>query len=217
MADQDFEFYAGGIEDGIITALKNTMTTMGVKTFATYSGDMDTENLKKQLASFTAAFPRVMVSYATGVDIPDPPTPRVGGRPTQLRHECNFAVIVATNDARGETARRRGAPNTLGAYAMIAKVRETLSGLTIRKVVNEGEENEETVTLTISPLMPMSNQYIMRIPNVTAYAIIFGTYWRWKTVDRTTEGLPVSELVLDVQSMNSLVENPGNLPGVEVR
>ncbi len=101
MADnKDFEFYVGGIEDTILTLLETEMKPLGVKTFASYSGELDSENLKQALGALTPKFPLVMVSYADGRDTQDPKTPAILGRSLHYRHDCSFAVICASSDAR---------------------------------------------------------------------------------------------------------------------
>jgi hypothetical protein len=185
---------------------------MGIKSFATYSGDLDAESLTKNLMEFAAKCPRVMVSYMNGMDVQDPKTSPVLGRPLPFRHDCVFGVIVASNDIRSETIRRRGTSDTTGAYQMIAKARETLAGLVIRQVIDE--ETGETVPLTFEPLMPVSNEFIAKKQNMTAYAVIFKTYFRWVSPDRTGTGQAVQELVLGVESRNRHGIEIEGLPGV---
>lgn len=201
-----------GIENGILTALKADMT--GVNSFGTYSGDLDSENLKRQIASFAKDFPRVLVSYTNGRDMQDPKTSIVIGRPIHFRHDCTFAVIVAANDARSDQVRRRGLTGpsgTLGTYEMIAKVREKLTGLMFRVQVGD-----EWVSLTNQPLLPVANEYVLRIPNVTAYAVMFRTYFRWVSTDRTVAGIPVEDVTIDVESLMEHETSPPGKPGVEM-
>lgn len=196
----------------MLTALRTGMTPLGVNSFATYSGDLEAENLKKELASYAKSFPRVLVSYTDGVDTQDAKTARVLGNPIHFRHDCWFAVIVASNDARSDKVRRRGlSNNALGTYAMIAKVREILTGLMIRKQVSGN-----FVPLTHEPLIAMSNEYVMRIPNITAYAVIFRTFFRWSSPDRTAAGIAINTLDLTVTGTNNHGGNigDGKEPGV---
>lgn len=208
----DFEFFAGGIEDGILTALEAILKPMGVKTFATYSGELDGDNLKKALGDITPNFPMIMVSYTDGTDVRMPVTAPVLGRSLHFRHDCSFAVICAVNDARGEAARRRGKPignQTIGAYKMMAKVRETLSGLQLSTMVES-----EKVVLTNGPLIPVANEFIARVPGLTAYAVIFETYFQWSSPSRGSAGTEVTELILGVDSLNPPSEANDNIPGV---
>lgn len=214
MSQKDFEFYVGGIEDTILTLLETEMKPLGVKTFASYSGELDSENLKQALGALTPKFPLVMVSYADGRDTQDPKTPAIFGRSLHYRHDCSFAVICASSDARGETARRRGQLNKgkrIGTYQMLAAVREILSGLNLIIDI----DNEKT-DLTNQPLLPIGIEYIARIPNVTAYAAIFDTYFRYSTPDRTQAGIDVTEFTLNVESLNDTEIEELQLPGVEV-
>lgn len=210
----DFEFYAGGIEDAIIQLLESQMKSLGVKDFATYSGELDSENLKKALGELTLRFPLIMVSYADGEDTELLKTSPVFGSPITFRHDCTFIVICASADARGTNAQRRGAlvgNKKLGVYQMIARVRELLSGLQI-KAMHEGKE----VLLTLQPLMPKANEFIARLPNISAYAVPFETYFKWSSVDRSEAGDEVSEIILDVDSLNTPSGQTENVPGVKI-
>lgn len=208
-----FEQYIGGIEDGMILALKEPAEAIGVNKVVTYSGDLDAENLKRSIAGNAKEFPKIMVSYGNGNDILDPKVATLPGKALQFRHQCWFTAIVASNDARSEKIRRRGTPETEdapavpGCYAMMELVRQKLSGLTIKS----GSQ-----MLTFEPLKPLATDNILRIPNVTAYALIFGTYFRWISPDRTTAGVDVTDLFIDVEGLN---DHPANYtqerPGVK--
>lgn len=227
MSDKkDFEFYVGGIEDAILQMLENEMKPMGVKTFATYSGELsDTSRMKEALGALSPQFPLVMVSYADGVDKQDPVTSPTYGEPIHFRHDCTFIVICASSDARGEHARRRGqliGQKKIGCYAMLATVRKILSGLQINGCFVTGEKDAsgedviEEVLLTYAPLIPQSNEFIARIPNVTAYAVPFNTYFRWASEDRSPAETNVEKIVLDVRSLNTASGQDLNKPGVEI-
>ncbi len=209
---RDFDFYVGGIEDAILTLLESEMRSLGVKTFATYSGELDTENLKRALGELSPKFPLVMVSYTDGRDLQQPVTSPVFGLSRTFKHECSFAVICASNDARGDKARRRGkliGARKFGVYQMLAKAREILSDLQLK--ISDGDTEE---LLTYQPLVPSATEFIARIPEVTAYAQIFDTYFKWETRDRSVAGIPVSSFTLDVDSLNEPEIPANNLPGV---
>jgi hypothetical protein len=209
MPDLDFDFYAGGIEDAIIAILSQAMKAapLNVRELTTYSGELDPDNLKKAIASRATMFPLVMISYADGEDTRLPATSSVLGKPLHYRHDCSYAVICADNNPMGERTRRRSK-----VYGMIAKVRKELTGRRLTTVVGEGED-AETIQLTHEVLEPVANEYIMRLPDITAYAVIFKTFFNWSSPDRTQAGTPVSELVLGVGSNNSLGQPGSNLPG----
>lgn len=205
----DFEFYAGGIEDGILELLTTKMrpAPLGVKQFETYSGQLDTANFEKALASKATIYPLVMVSYADGEDTRMPATSAVLGRSQIYRHDCTFAVICADNNPQGERSRRRSK-----VYAMIAAVRETLAGRRLKKLVDD-----EEVLLTFDVLEPVANEYIARLPNITAYAVIFRTWFKWRSPDRTGEAVDVTDVIVGVDSLNeATVQDPTNLPGVTI-
>ena len=212
MPAKDFEFYVGGIEDGSLGLLKAAMTPIGVKSFETYSGQLDNETLKKAIASSAMKFPLVMVSYADGENFPGPATSRVLGQPNEYEHRCSFAVIVASNDPRGEKGRRRGVlvgDKKTGAYTMIAAVLDTLTDVRLTVEV-EGHP----VLLNTMAFLPAGVDYLYKMPNITAYAVIFDTAFRWTSKDRQGTPIDVTDLILDVDSLNDPAQNPGNLPGV---
>ena len=212
---KDFNFYVGGIEDAMLALLEKELKPLGVKTFATYSGEMDADNLKKALSELSSSFPLVMVSYTDGKDVQLPRQAGVLGKARQFQHECSFAVICAADDSRGENARRRGAlvgSKKIGVYQMLSKAREILIDLRL-KINVEGED--EPVLLTYQPLMPSGTEFIARLKEVTAYAQIFDTYFKFQSLDRSEAGIPVSEFVLDVESLNDATL-PANKPGVEI-
>lgn len=209
---QDFEFFVGGIEDAILTLLETELKPLGVKEFATYSGELDSENLRQAIGALSPRFPLVMVSYAQGVDTQMPITSPVLGKPIHFRHDCNFMVVCASADARGDLAQRRGklvGSKKLGCYTMLSKVREVLTGIRFKKV-----DAGENVLLTYQPLVPEANEFIARLPQITAYAIPFQTYFKWSSMDRSISGTEVSELILEVDKNETKVL-PDERPGVK--
>ncbi len=214
----DFDFYVGGIEDAMLQSLEAEMRELGVKTFATYSGELsDPDTLKKAIAALAPKFPLVMVSYTDGKDVQLPATFPAFGAPQIYQHECSFAVICASNDSRGEKSRRRGVGTAkIGVYQMLAKVRDILSNLQIYANLQTTGEPDERVLLTLKPLVPSATEFIARIPEVTAYAEIFDTYFKWQTRDRRQSGTAVSQVIVNVERTNTPTELPENLPGTKL-
>jgi Domain of unknown function (DUF1834) len=205
--DLDFNFYVGGIEDTMLAALKAGMPDTKA-TFATYSGQLDnSEELNKALGELSVSFPLVMASYAEGVDYQEPAISPVLGRPRPFRHECEFGVIVASDDARGESERRRGA---YGTYPLIAGVKRVLTDLRLSK-----EVDGTNYPLTTAPLEPTTNEVVLKMANITAYIVFFRTAFKWTSLDRTSAGTAVTEFVLGVDSLNTPGQNDGSKPGVE--
>lgn len=220
-----FEFYVAGIEDGILAVLETPLKEIGVRAFETYSGELDSANLKEALGALSPKFPLVLASYTDGADTPDPKMAPVANRSLHFRHDCSFAVICITNDARGERARRRGKPvkhRTTGCYQMISEVRDLIGGLRLQKTVDNTDLElygeplylGEVRTLTVMPLMPVAVEHIARMPNMTAYAAIFETAFRWQTKDRQGPALNVSEIEIGVEALNEAGTGGENLPGV---
>lgn len=216
---KDFDFYVGGIEDAMLQSLEAEMRELGVKTFATYSGELsDPDNLKKALSALVPKFPLVMVAYTDGKDVQLPATFSAFGAAQIYQHECSFAVICASNDSRGEKARRRGVgARKIGTYQMLAKVREILSNLQIYANLQIENQPDESVLLTLKPLTPSATEFIARIPEVTAYAEIFDTYFKWETRDRREAGTAVSQVIIQVERTNTPTELPTDtLPGTKL-
>lgn len=201
----DFNFYAGGLEDGILELLKTPLKAIGVKGFATYSGELDSpEAIKAAISGQTIQFPLVMVAYAGGDNANDPRTSAVLGRSRTFRHDCSYGVIVVDNNPQGETKRRRSK-----VFQMLSVV---WSEMTDRRLKTEVEGEE--ILLNVEPFSPAETIVIPKLPNMTAICQVFDTAFRWKSVDRTEDGIPVSDVVVDVDSLNGAGANPGNLPGV---
>lgn len=209
MPNLDFEFYVGGIEDGILEVLTEPMkaTPLKVKVLTTYDGQLESpEDLKKAVASQDLSYPFVMVGYAGGDDVNSPATSTVFGARMHFRHECGFTVIVADDNSLGQKTRRRDK-----CYPMISKVLETLTGLRLVTEINDVK-----YTLNTQPFRPEGVMPIRGIPDVTAYGIPFETAFSWSSPDRSEEGIDVTEIVVGVNALN----NAGNrrvlpeLPGV---
>lgn len=205
MAQRDFDFYVGGIEDGILEVLAvMKQAPLKVRELTTYSGELDEPKaLQAAIASEARVFPLVMVSYGGGQDTRSPATPAVLGKPLNYRHDCFFAVVCADNNPLGEKSRRRSK-----AYEMLAAVRRELTGRRLATL-----DGTEKVTLTHGVLEPDGTEYVLKLANMTAYVAIFRTWFNWASPDRTVAGSDISEIIVGVDSQND-GSNPGNTPGV---
>jgi len=202
----DFNFYAGGIEDGILEVLQAPMKAIGVKSFATYSGQLDSpDDLKAAISQQMLRYPFTMVSYAGGESKRDPPTSPVFGKPLHYRHDCSFAVIVADDNPTGEKARRRSK-----VYQMISIVWNELTGVRLKKRIDDVD-----YLLNTQIFEPIENIQI-RMPNITAYGIVIDTAFKWTSPDRTDEGIDVTEIVVGVNALNDAgnIRLLPELPGV---
>lgn len=210
---RDFEFYTGGIEDGIIAVLRAALAQSVeggyAKTIESYNGELDAQNLRAAIAELTPSFPLFLVAYGDGKDERDPPTALLRGAPFIVKHDCTFTVFCCSDDARGERTRRRG---SAGVYRMIADAQTLLAGLQFRATV-EGK----SVLLTGQPLVPDGVEFLARLPDLTAYAVHFDTYFRYTTLDRRAPGTSVEELIIDVEHTAITRVESANLPGVTVR
>lgn len=210
MATLDFEFHVSGLENAILNLLKSgdsgaeipAMT--GVKEFATYSGELDRENLLAAIQSMASRFPLVMVAYGSGSDKRKAATGMLDKEAIEIEHSCGFIVVVASQDLRGEKARRTSL------YKMLAQVRQILGGIQFEIEV-EGEV--ENVMLNHAPLIPAGVECISRLKDLTAYAVHFETMFHEWLPDRRIVPANVEEI-----NLNVFVENTNlpefNLPGV---
>jgi hypothetical protein len=77
------------------------------------------------------------------------------------------------------------------------------------------EPEPKNVLLNPEPLKPTGVEYLARLPELTAYALHYDTYFKYVTPDRTTQGLLVQELIFGVD--NTYEKGESNLPGVALR
>jgi len=212
--DHGFDFIVGGIEDGIMAALSSLRPSEPdgyLKTLDTYSGELDSDQLKRALGDITPTMPAMLVAYGSGEDVLDPATPAVNNQPRRFRHDCTFSVICLSDDARSEKARRRGSVSGVGVYRMIADVKVKLGGLRFRVI-----DGVESILLNGEPLRYDGVEYLVRLDGLTAYAVHFATYFRYAEPDRTVQGPLVQDLVLTIEPTNVASDNK-NLPGVSLQ
>jgi len=216
-----------GTEDGIVALLKylyerrDDNPTGYVNEIATYGGEIpDEKTLKSFIDELVPRFPLMLVAYGDGADKEVPATSPSFGEPRIWRHECTFSVICCDDDARGEDERRRGSASGPGLYQMIDDVREALAGVSFAKRgeqivvrVPNRQPLEGDVLLNLDPLKIAGVEYLARLPGLTAYAQHFDTYFKWIEPDRRAAGIPVEELIFDVQTLNG-PSQPGETPGV---
>jgi phage gp37-like protein len=213
--DLSFDQFIAGIEDGMIAALANVLSVAAdsgyVKTITSYGGELDSSNLREAIGALVPRFPALLISYAEGEDSLNPATqPVQAGEPRHYRHDCTFTVLCLDANARGEKQRRRGAPGSVGLYRMIGDVKSVLGGLKFSVTIGE-----ESKILNGEGLRYANVDFIARVPEMTAYAVHFDTWFRYGEVDRTVEGPLVQELIFDVE--NTFPKGESNLPGVSLR
>lgn len=208
MATPDFEFHIKGLENAILNILKsgdssaNIPAMTGVKDFATYSGELDRDNIIAALQSMVNRFPLVMVAYGSGLDKRKAATGLIDKEPIENEHSCGFIVVVASQDLRGEKHRR------VSLYKMIADVRRLLGGIQF-----ETEFDNETVMLNHAPLLPTGVECISRLKDLTAYAVHFATMFHEWLPDRRVVPANIQEIGLNVFVENNNLPD-FNLPGV---
>ena len=209
-ARRGFSFHVGGIEDAIVAALKAYCA--GYKPdVSTYGGELDAKNLREALSQLQSRFPLFLVSYGDGYDILLSPLGPEVGAPREYLHKCSFTVICASDNARGEQERRRGATGDVGVYDMIEDAQTALWRMQFVAVLGESEK----VILNPDPLDPAGVEYIAHLPELTAYAVHFETGFIYATPDRREPGSQVQEIEVEIFP-SSRGTNPA-LPGVVIR
>lgn len=236
MVQLQFNDYVGGIEDGIIGVLTARRKVHPdhpdryLKDIGSYGGELDENTLRETLNEVQDRIPLALVGYTDGEDTLMPATAPVFGQPRTYRHDCSFAIIAVAEDARGGTAQRRGAAGSVGVYQMLADFRQDLSGLwLIRKgdtiVTRAGDRPlaADEQLLTFDPLKPAdakqnrsSIQFIARLPEMTAYAVVFDTWFEWTEDDRRGGTTPVTELIFEATVRDARNRQIEQLPGVTV-
>jgi hypothetical protein len=188
----DFSFYAGGIEDGILEILEAPMRAIGVKSFGTYSGELDDEKkLQEAISTQVLKAPWLLVAYAGGESFNDAPTAKVAGKSRKHIHHCTFSLVVADDNPQGEKARRRNK-----VYPMISVVWDKLIGVRLIKQVEEVQYQ-----LNVDPF-DEPDVLRIKVPNVTAFAVVFDTEFRWSSPVPTTTEVAVEDVIVGVNSLN---------------
>jgi phage gp37-like protein len=210
-----FDQIIGGIEDGIIAALTAAVHVSVddgyVKTITSYGGEMESQEVVEALSVLTPRLPAMFVAYGSGEDTLNPATqPAIKGEPRLFRHDCGFTVICCDNNARGEKARRRGAPGAVGIYKMMADVKAIIGGLQLDGIIGD-----ESKILNSEPMRWAGVDHIARLKDLSAYAVHFGTWFRYAEPDRTQLGQLVQEVVITIN--NTFEKGESNLPGVVLR
>jgi phage gp37-like protein len=211
LLNREFDFHVLGIEDGIIKVLTDAMGGGGgyVRTITTYGGELDAETLRKVISEIVPNLPMIFVSYGDGEDVLSADVPRVGAEPFFIEHRCTFSVICCTQDARGEMEGRRGVGGKAGVYKMLADVRRHLTGLRFLK-----PDGEDAVMLNTEPLTPSGVEYVARLTDLTAYAQLFDTRFKYATPDRRTPPVTGMSITPTVEPTEDSRMQAKNLPGV---
>lgn len=215
MANQTFDFYVTGLEDGLIAALRAGCAW--AKEVTTYAGELDEVAIREALSRLVNRMPLILVTYGQGEDVLSPATAAVAadkpteiastaGRPggeiavhhTQPRvyqHNCMFTAIVVSNDMRGEQARRRGIANQAGLYRMMADVKGTIDDIQFSVL----DPVNGTILLNVQPFKPIAVDYLAKLPDLTAYAVHWETAFKYITPDRTVTATPINQLIFGLE------------------
>lgn len=207
------DFYISGLEDAILSLLKtgdDVRAPLAAKDFSAYGGELDAENLKEALKMLVVRFPLVLVSYGSGQSKRKSATGVLDGEPIEFEHRCGYMVVVCSRNMRGQSERRADA------YGLIGSTVDLLGGVVFTKVINEGTEDEETITLNTQPFTLDAIECITRLPDLTAYAIHFNTsFHHWSPDRREVVAGNADEIEVNIDPTNPpapVLEN--NLPGV---
>jgi hypothetical protein len=205
--EREIDFYIIGIEDAAVEALKAVVPETAE--IAAYGGELDAGNVRAFVDKEAGRFPLYLVSYAGGTDIREMQVSNVPGAPWVIRHEFDFVVVVADADARGEDAQRGGA------YQMIGVTHEALAFRQFVGVFNEGEEDEERVTLNAGELVPTDVEHVMHLPDATVYSVPFTGYFKYLSPDRSDPAQQIDSIEFEINLTNSRRTSSG-APGVTI-
>lgn len=178
-----------------------------------YAGELDEKKLREALEALQSRFPLYLVSYGSGTNTRETQISPEPGAPWIVRHDCNFVVICADNDARGEAEQRRG---PVGVYKMIDDAHVALEGRHLFALLGE-EPDAERVLLNPGEFLATDVEHIAHFADVTAYAVPFSTYFRYLTPDRRDPLTEIGDVEFEINLLNSPRVGRGNAPGVIVR
>jgi phage gp37-like protein len=202
----DFNFYVTNIERAIVAKLKTDRPY--ARDIVTYSGDLDAKDLRDALEELSPRFPLYLVSYTNGKSVDRGGVAPDIGAPRERQHNCSFVVLACDDNARGEEERRHGRAGEVGVYQMISDAVTSLSRMQLSVTV-EGVSYQ----LNPEPLNESDIDRIAQLPQHTAYAVYFDTYFVYLTPDRRGAGQQVSEIVIDIDP-NGETRNQPQRPGV---
>lgn len=206
---QDFAFFVGNIEDGMIAILEAAVGKDAEEGYAgditTYSGELDDEeHLREAMGALAGRFPLFLVSYGEGKSTRQTQIAPGVGAPWSVRHDCTFIVMCLDDDARGETERRRGA------YNMASDVLAALENKQLHYV-----DGDIKITLTPGEFISRGVNHLGSFSDVTAYAVPFDVYFNYLTPDRRNPEQEIDEIVFELNPLNPVRRTTG-LPGVTV-
>ncbi|HEX8747393.1 MAG TPA: hypothetical protein VF717_09340 [Pyrinomonadaceae bacterium] len=192
-----FDYHVRGIEDGIITAIK-AQSGVASEAVRPYKGELDQEELKKEsksaLKSLISRLPFYLIAYAAGYDTSDGSGPIFPGDEIVRVHRCTFTVLCCGSDWRGEAAEK------IGVAKMIATAQAAVVGRQFVKTEEiEGGGVEEVIlnldVMTVSE-DPPNPEYVVRLPELTAYAVHFDTMFKYLAAD------VVPDVPIEIEQIN---------------
>lgn len=216
-----FEYYVKRIEDEMIAAL---LEKVGgdegyTQNVIVYRGELDSDELKKEskqaLTRIVSKLPMFLITYADGEDEIDPQYPWIAGEPRTIKQYCTFSVICCAGDARGERAGQSAKTAGVGVYRMIQDAQEALMG---RKFIVV--ENDMKIPLNLSPLgpsQPPNPEYVVRMDELTVYAVHFDTFFKYQSTDWQGVTTEVETMTFDLDPLNPESAATGEKPGVNVQ
>ncbi|MDQ4119883.1 MAG: DUF1834 family protein [Acidobacteriota bacterium] len=224
-----FETHINEIEDAGIATLRSDLTY--AKKIDLYTGELDgmpEHDLKRHLAQLKAQFPLILFGYTDGRDTEDAPVGKSFGESLVFRHDCSFIAFCCSTNVRGARANKRGRAAATGQAAeigvvkMISDVRESLTGLQFYKTVLDEngdpvlDANGKPVEIALcAPFKPTGNAYVAKLPNIYVYAVVFDTWFRWRSRDRKPGGIDVDQIIVEVDlDIDADARQSTNTPGV---
>ena len=204
----------GKLEEAIVDLLFAGMPY--VSTVSTYNGELsDRPKLIEALKTLKGMLPLVLVAYTGGTDeeVAGSPVPNA---PVEIIHHATIEVVYCADDSRaqykrvraGDSLTRKG--NQALTHRMFSDGRAILSGrqLTI-------EADGDTQILNEGELTPVANDYIERMPALTAVSTPFTLSFRYTSPDhREPYGGEITTINFDIGRIGDDGRNLEHPPGV---
>jgi len=213
----NFEFHVRGLEDAIVETL-STSGNFGRSEIDLYQGELSSaEDVRKALGNQARRFPLILVAYgSTGKPELSPATGTAYGSPRTYSMPCSITILALDRVTRGTEER-----STRGVYALLSDAMEAITdrhfyatrgGVPVLNETSIESQLDELVLLNKQPMVIEGIDYLARIPNAVAYALIFSTAFDFTSTDRRrTRTISAINFGIDTKRVGQLSDTA---PGV---